>query len=75
MYAMQTLFQKYGGRIDPGDVFIMNDPFDGGMHLPDIFMFKPVFVGRHLLGYSILVAHHNDMGGRVPGGVRPHIMW
>src|SRR5258708_18891848 len=37
------------------------------MHLPDIFMFKPVFVRDHLLGYAVLVAHHNDMGGRVPG--------
>ena len=37
------------------------------MHLPDIFMFMPVFVDRYLLGYAVLVAHHNDMGGRVPG--------
>ena len=34
---------------------------------PDIFMFKPVFAGDHLLGYAVVVAHHNDIGGRVPG--------
>jgi hypothetical protein len=39
----------------------------GGMHLPDIFMFKPVFIDGRLLGYAVVVAHHNDMGGRVPG--------
>ena len=49
-------------------MIILNDPYEaGGMHLPDIFMFMPVFVERHLLGYAVLVAHYNDMGGRVPG--------
>ena len=57
-----------GDDVAPGDVIILNDPYEaGGMHLPDIFMFMPVFVDRHLLGYAVLVAHYNDMGGRVPG--------
>ena len=37
------------------------------MHLPDIFMFVPVFVDDYLLGYAVLVGHYNDVGGRVPG--------
>ncbi len=65
--AMDAVRAEFGDTLAPGDVVIFNDPYQGGMHLPDIFMFKPVFVGDHLLGYAVLVAHHNDMGGRVPG--------
>jgi N-methylhydantoinase B len=65
--AMDAVIAKYGDTLEAGDIVILNDPYRGGMHLPDIFMFKPVFVGERLLGYAVLVAHHNDMGGRVPG--------
>lgn len=65
--AMDWVLKKYGDTLAPGDVVVLNDPYQGGMHLPDIFMFKPVFVGQRLLGYAVVVAHHNDMGGRVPG--------
>jgi N-methylhydantoinase B len=65
--AMDAVIAKYGDTLEPGDIVILNDPYQGGMHLPDIFMFKPVFVGDRLLGYAMLVAHHNDIGGRVPG--------
>jgi len=65
--AMDAVIAKYGDTLQPGDIVILNDPYQGGMHLPDIFMFKPVFIDDRLLGYAMLVAHHNDMGGRVPG--------
>jgi len=65
--AMEAVIAKYGNTLQPGDIVILNDPYQGGMHLPDIFMFKPVFIDDRLLGYAMLVAHHNDMGGRVPG--------
>jgi len=65
--AMDCVLDRWGGDIAPGDVIILNDPYHGGMHLPDIFMFKPVFVEGDLFGFTVLVAHHNDMGGRVPG--------
>lgn len=65
--AMDAVRAKYGDSLKPGDIVVLNDPYQGGMHLPDIFMFKPVFVDGRLLGYAMLVAHHNDMGGRVPG--------
>jgi len=65
--AMDWVLKKYGDTLAPGDIVVLNDPYQGGMHLPDIFMFKPVFVGQRLLGYAVVVAHHNDMGGRVPG--------
>ncbi|MBM3531015.1 MAG: hydantoinase B/oxoprolinase family protein [Alphaproteobacteria bacterium] len=65
--AMDAVRAKYGDSLSPGDVVVLNDPYQGGMHLPDIFMFKPVFIRERLLGYAVVVAHHNDIGGRVPG--------
>ena len=47
-FAMRTLFEKYGDRIEDGDVFILNDPFDGGMHIPDIFIVKKPAVPKSL---------------------------
>ncbi len=66
--ALETIIQRFKGNIFPGDVFVLNDPDDGGMHLPDVFVFKPVFSGETLIGFSGVVAHHQDVGGRVPGG-------
>ena len=43
--AIASVKSAFAGRIDPGDVFILNDPFRGGMHLPDVFIFKPIFRG------------------------------
>ena len=65
--AMDFVLQTLGDDIAEGDIIVLNDPYHGGMHLPDIFMFMPVFVDGALFGFTVLVAHHNDMGGRVPG--------
>lgn len=66
-HAMKTLLAKFGDDLHPGDVFVMNDPFDGGIHLQDIFVFKPVFHGERLVGFATTTAHHGDVGGRLPG--------
>ena len=65
--AMRSLLERFGGRMEPGDMFVMNDPFDGGMHTPDIYVVKPVFAAGGLIGYAVTVAHHGDVGGRLPG--------
>jgi N-methylhydantoinase B len=65
--AMEAIQACFGDRIYPGDVIILNDPYEGGMHLPDIFMFKPIFFHDQLEGFAVVIAHHCDMGGRVPG--------
>jgi N-methylhydantoinase B/oxoprolinase/acetone carboxylase alpha subunit len=65
--AMEALLGHYGDRVRPGDVFIMNDPFDGGMHLQDIFVVKPVHLEETLIGWAVTTAHHGDVGGRLPG--------
>src|SRR5215469_9693743 len=41
--AMAAIQEAFQGKIEPGDVYILNDPFQGGMHLPEIFVFKPIF--------------------------------
>lgn len=66
-FAMETLFKKYGDDIQPGDVFIMNDPFDGGMHIPDIYVVKPIFWEDQRVAFAVSTAHHLDLGGRLPG--------
>ncbi len=65
--AIDVVISRFRDDLFPGDVIILNDPYDGGMHLPDIFMFKPIFAGERLLGFSVVIAHHCDVGGRVPG--------
>jgi N-methylhydantoinase B len=65
--AMAAVQAKWGGQLKDGDAIIMNDPYSGGMHLPDIFMFYPIFDGAEILAWSVVICHHTDVGGRVPG--------
>ena len=65
--ALRAVLDQYDNQMREGDVYVLNDPFDGGMHLPDIFMFKPVFVHRERVAFACCTAHQGDMGGRVPG--------
>src|SRR6266576_4910626 len=65
--AMEAIMRHYRDDMYPGDVFIMNDPFDGGMHLPDIFVFKPLYHEGERLAFACTVCHHIDVGGRVAG--------
>ncbi|PIL18162.1 hypothetical protein P775_21185 [Puniceibacterium antarcticum] len=50
-----------------GDILTLNDPYSGGMHLPDIFTFKPIFVDGQIVAFAAAVCHHTDVGGRVAG--------
>ncbi|MBS1895710.1 MAG: hydantoinase B/oxoprolinase family protein [Actinobacteria bacterium] len=69
--AIDHLRERFAGDINPGDVFILNDPDQGGMHLPDIFIFRPVFHEERLIAFAGCVAHHVDVGGRRPGSNAP----
>jgi len=57
------------GRLAPGDVVIVNDPFVGGAHLPDITLIAPAHIGDTLIGYVATRAHHSDVGGMEPGSM------
>lgn len=65
--AMQAVLDKYGDDLHDGDVVIMNDPYHGGMHLPDVFMFVPLFFEGKRRAFAVVICHHTDVGGRVPG--------
>jgi len=54
---------------EKGDQVILNDPYSGGTHLPDITVIKPVFLQDQLLGYVVNRAHHSDIGGETPGSM------
>jgi len=54
-------------RMSPGDVFVLNAPYNGGTHLPDITVVKPVFEGDDIIFYVASRGHHADVGGMTPG--------
>jgi N-methylhydantoinase B len=67
--AIDEILKRYPEReIRPGDMFIANDPYNGGgTHLPDINVIAPVFIGKRIAAYVANIAHHADVGGMVPG--------
>ncbi len=65
--AMGVVLDHYGDTLAAGDAVILNDPYQGGMHLPDIFMFMPIFHDGELQGFTVVICHHTDVGGRVAG--------
>jgi N-methylhydantoinase B len=56
----------------PGDTWILNDPYRGGTHLPDVTLISPVFAAGELLGFAACRAHHADVGGPSPAGMPVH---
>ena len=58
-------------RMKPGDIFVTNDPFSGGTHLPDIALVQPVFAGEQLVALTASLLHHQDVGGSRAGSVPP----
>ena len=66
--AMDAFLAAFGDDVCAGDIWIMNDPYHGGMHLPDVFLVKPVVNDGALFGFAVTIAHQTDIGGRVAGG-------
>ena len=66
-YAMQDLVA--GTQWMPGDMLILNDPYLGGTHLPDVTLIAPVFVADVCIGYVANRAHHADIGAQSPGSM------
>ena len=66
---IKEVYKKHPAQdIRPGDMFMGNDPYNGGgTHLPDITVTQPVFVGDKLIGWVANLAHHSDVGGKVAG--------
>ena len=67
--TVETIIARFKGDMHEGDVYITNDPYvGGGTHLPDIYVFKPIFFEGVLLGFAAAIGHQTDIGGRVAGG-------
>lgn len=70
--TVKKVIEKFNkpGDIEPGDVFITNDPYHGGVtHLNDIILVMPVFAGDQIVAWTANIAHWNDVGGMVPGSM------
>jgi len=64
-----TMKEHRAEELVPGDTIVVNDPYRGGTHLPDIIMISPVFYKNRLWGFVANLAHHSDVGGIAPGSV------
>jgi N-methylhydantoinase B len=56
---------------NPGDMFIVNDPYISGTHLNDVTLIRPVFLDQRMVGYTANKAHHVDVGGKSPASINP----
>lgn len=65
--ATAAVIDAFGDDVHPGDIFLLNDPYHGGSHLPDVTVFAPVFFGDVLAFWAINRAHHSDIGGATYG--------
>jgi 5-oxoprolinase (ATP-hydrolysing) len=71
--AVRTVARLNAGQIAPGDAYMLNAPFNGGTHLPDVTVITPVFdkAGGRILFWVGSRGHHADIGGRTPGSAPP----
>ena len=71
--SVETIIEQNKGDVNPGDVFVLNAPYNGGTHLPDITVVTPVFdeTNDHILFYTASRGHHADIGGMAPGSATP----
>ncbi|EHL21014.1 5-oxoprolinase [Acidovorax sp. NO-1] len=71
--SIKTVIRDNAGRMQPGDVFVLNDPYHGGTHLPDITVITPVYIADEATPtfYVGSRGHHADVGGTTPGSMPP----
>jgi 5-oxoprolinase (ATP-hydrolysing) len=69
--SIKTVIRENAGRIKPGNVYVLNAPYNGGTHLPDVTVITPVFRGSEILFYVGSRGHHADIGGITPGSMPP----
>jgi 5-oxoprolinase (ATP-hydrolysing) len=71
--SIKTVIRENAGTMQPGDVYVLNDPYHGGTHLPDITVITPVYLGDSEVPtfYVGSRGHHADIGGTTPGSMPP----
>ena len=70
-WAVASIADFFKGRIRPGDMFLLHDPYHGNNHLPDLTVLLPVFAGDSLVFWSLNRAHQHDIGGATHGTYNP----
>ena len=70
-WAVRSVQEFFGDRVRPGDVYLLNDPYHGNNHLPDLTAFVPVFAQQRLVFWSINRSHQSDIGGATHGAYNP----
>lgn len=71
-WAVKAVEERFGDDIAPGDVLLLNDPYHGGSHLPDLTVFVPVFSGSQRCFWTVVRGHMGDIGGATHGAYNPH---
>jgi len=69
--SIKTVIRLNAGKMKPGNVYVLNAPYNGGTHLPDVTVITPVFDGQEILFYVGSRGHHADIGGITPGSMPP----
>jgi 5-oxoprolinase (ATP-hydrolysing) len=73
--SIKTVIRENTGKMQPGDVYVLNDPYHGGTHLPDVTVITPVYLGSSGHGTPLFYVgsrgHHADIGGATPGSMPP----
>ncbi|MAX62968.1 MAG: 5-oxoprolinase [Rhodospirillaceae bacterium] len=71
--SVRAVVRNNEGGIKPGDAYVLNNPYNGGTHLPDVTVVTPVFdeAGSRILFFVASRGHHSDIGGRTPGSAPP----
>ncbi|MDO9134857.1 hydantoinase B/oxoprolinase family protein [Hydrogenophaga sp.] len=69
--SIKTVIRENAGKMQPGDVYALNDPYHGGTHLPDVTVITPVYLGGEPTFYVGSRGHHADIGGTTPGSMPP----
>ena len=67
--SVKTVIAKVGSTLKDGDAYVLNNPYAGGTHLPDITLISPVFINNQLAFYVASRGHHADVGGLTPGSM------
>jgi 5-oxoprolinase (ATP-hydrolysing) len=71
--TVEVVAKKFAGKMEPGDLYVLNSPYQGGAHLPDVTVVMPLFdqAGKEILFYTAARGHQADIGGTTPGSLPP----
>ena len=66
---INAIKEKFADQIHPGDIFMLNNPYEGGTHYNDVGIIKPIYVDEELFAFAISISHWTDIGGKAPGSL------